>query len=480
VEVETPLVMADGSRIWTDRPIAPQAILSSLYGWIAPLWLAGVALASVRLVSAAHYVRSVRRSGAPAPPEVTAAVLRLAAASRVCRRIGVIVTALAESPATIGWLKPVVLLPPALLTGLSLSQIEALLAHEIAHIRRHDYFVNLMQLGAETLLFYHPAVWWVSHRIRVERELCCDDVAVRTSGDAHDYAQALVAVARHTLAAATVGAAGPSLPYRVRRLLTPPGDTPRAGAGSMATVVLVLAVAVSTATWVHGQARSATQNRDLATLSLTVLDPFGQRAPGVFMLFEQGAFQDGELFGHGSTDNEGRYTVSLPAGKYVFSALLDFFPVTEIALAPGEHVEREVRMQLEPMTGAFTVCIDCREGTPPLPATLIQDLQSDRQESVTALTRTAEPAEGWEQFRVDAPASLRRLDRSVAGLVTVTGRVAVDGRLTNLRAVSAHPALSDAALRALEAKRWVPARVRSTLVEVDVLLELQYVWESER
>ena len=70
VEVEPPLVMADGSRIWTDRPIAPQAILSSLYGWIVPLWLAGVALASVRLVSAAHYVRAVRGSGAPAPPDV--------------------------------------------------------------------------------------------------------------------------------------------------------------------------------------------------------------------------------------------------------------------------------------------------------------------------------------------------------------------------------------------------------------------------
>ena len=70
--------------------------------------------------------------------------------------------------------------------------------------------------------------------------------------------------------------------------------------------------------------------------------------------------------------------------------------------------------------------------------------------------------------------------RSVAGLFTVTGRVAVDGRLTNLRAMSAHPALSDAALRSLDAKRWVPARVRSTPVEVEVHLELQYVWERDR
>src|SRR5205085_6589248 len=104
---------------------------------------------------------------------------------RLCR------SALVEVPTAIGFMKPVILLPASTLTGLAPAQIEAILAHELAHIRRHDYFVNLLQSVIETLLFYHPAVWWVSRRVREERELCCDDLAVRASGDAIAYARAL-------------------------------------------------------------------------------------------------------------------------------------------------------------------------------------------------------------------------------------------------------------------------------------------------
>lgn len=477
---DVPLVLADGSRIWTNRSIPAAGLLASLYGWIVPLWLAGAALASVRMVWATRHVRLVCRTGVAAPAGIAAVVDRLAA-GRVARRITVLVTALTASPATVGWLKPVILLPPALLTGLSASQIEAILAHEIAHIRRHDYMVNLVQMAAETLFFYHPAVWWASRRIRAERELCCDDVAVRTSGNPQDYAQALAAVARHAVSVAAIGAAGPSLPQRVRRLLAAPAEAPRFGAGSLAATLAVVAAFVGTAAWVQANAQTNSQTRsgELATLSLTVFDPLGQRAAGVPLVFEQGAFQKGTLFGHGFTGTDGRYTLSLPAGTYLFSALIDFFPPTEITLEAGDRVERDVRMQLEPMTGAFTVCIDCRDAVVPVPETVAEDLQRDRESYAAALTRTAEPADGWERYRVEVPASLRQLGRSVAGTVTLAGRVGLDGRLTNLRAVSsAHPALSAAALEALAGQRWVPARVRSTPVEVDALIELQYVWEG--
>lgn len=483
---DVPLVMADGSRIWTNRSIASAGTLASLYGWIVPLWLAGAALASFRLVWATRHVRLVCRTGVPAPAGIASVVDRLAAGC-VARRITVLVTALMESPATVGWLKPVILLPPALVTGLTASQIEAILAHEVAHIRRHDYMVNLLQMAVETIFFYHPAVWWVSRRIRAERELCCDDFAVRTSGNPQDYAQALAAVARHAVSVAAIGAAGASLPQRVRRLLAAPPQAPRAGAGSLAATLTALAALVATAAWVQADAQANSQTRstarrgELATLTLTVFDPLGQKAGAVPLVFEQGAFQEGTLFGHGFTDSDGRYTLSLPAGTYLFSALIDFFPPTEITLRAGDRVERDVRMQLEPMTGAFTVCIDCRAGVAPVPETVAEDLQRDRESYAAALTRTAEPADGWERYRLDVPASLRQLGRSVAGNVTVAGRVGLDGRLTNLRVVSsAHPALSKAALDALAAQRWVPARVRSTPVEVDALIELQYVWEANQ
>ena len=96
-----------------------------------------------------------------------------------------------DVPTVIGWLKPVVLLPASALAGLSPNQVEAILAHELAHIRRHDYLVNLLQTLVETLLFYHPAVWWLSRRIRAERENCCDDLAVSLCGDPVAYAAAL-------------------------------------------------------------------------------------------------------------------------------------------------------------------------------------------------------------------------------------------------------------------------------------------------
>jgi beta-lactamase regulating signal transducer with metallopeptidase domain len=103
-------------------------------------------------------------------------------------------------PAVFGWLKPVVLLPAAAAAGLTPQQLELLLAHELAHVRRNDYFVNLLQSVVETLLFYHPAVWWVSARVREEREHCCDDVALAACGHPREYAGALLALATWRLA----------------------------------------------------------------------------------------------------------------------------------------------------------------------------------------------------------------------------------------------------------------------------------------
>ena len=122
---------------------------------------------------------------------------------------------------SIGWLKPVILIPTSALAGLSPLQLEAILAHELAHIRRHDYLVNLLQTLVETLLFYHPAVWWVSKQIRIERENCCDDLAVSLCGDPILYAQALADL-EHLRGAGTnlvLAANGGSLLHRVKRLL---------------------------------------------------------------------------------------------------------------------------------------------------------------------------------------------------------------------------------------------------------------------
>ena len=125
-----------------------------------------------------------------------------------------------DVPAVIGWFRPVVLLPMTVLTGLSRVQLEAVIVHELSHIKRCDYFVNLFQIAAETLLFYHPAVWWVSGRIRQERENCCDDAAVRLCGHVVDYARALTYMeGGRTAPSLVMAASGSPLGARVMRLL---------------------------------------------------------------------------------------------------------------------------------------------------------------------------------------------------------------------------------------------------------------------
>jgi len=125
-----------------------------------------------------------------------------------------------DAPAVLGWFRPVVLLPMRALSGMDEQQIEAVIAHELAHIRRLDCFVNLFQIAVETLLFYHPAVWWVSQRVRAERENCCDDEAISICGDAVVYARALTLMEEWRTAPALMMAANRSpLAERVVRLL---------------------------------------------------------------------------------------------------------------------------------------------------------------------------------------------------------------------------------------------------------------------
>src|SRR5256885_1205164 len=161
------------------------------------------------------------------------------------RRGGGRLRAVARAPAVIGWLRPVILLPASALTGLTPLQLDALLAHELAHVRRYDYLVNLIQSVIETLLFYHPAVWWVSARVRDEREHCCDDLAVAVCGDAHFYASALLGMERLRVTIPTLAltAAGGSLMGRVRRLVAPPPLEifPRWTAGVLAASLVLAA-----------------------------------------------------------------------------------------------------------------------------------------------------------------------------------------------------------------------------------------------
>ncbi|HJR58792.1 MAG TPA: M56 family metallopeptidase, partial [Vicinamibacterales bacterium] len=195
-------------------------------------WMTGVAMLALRLAAGWVWVQRMKSHGAvPAGTRLQATLRRLTQRLHISRTVTLLRSPAVDVPTVIGWLKPTILLPMSVVTGLSPIQVEAILAHELAHVRRHDYLVNLLQTLFETLLFYHPAVWWLSRRIRVEREHCCDDLAVNLCGDPVVYARALADLEelRGIGAQLVMAASGGALFDRVRRLLA--GPTTHAGRG---------------------------------------------------------------------------------------------------------------------------------------------------------------------------------------------------------------------------------------------------------
>jgi bla regulator protein blaR1 len=235
--------------------------ISMLRAWALPFWSMGVLLFSVRLVWGCRQVSLMRGRGGPADEGLLLLVAALAKRFGLTRRIRVLIAGDGASPSVVGWLRPVVMVPSAALLGLTAEQLESVLAHELAHIRRHDYLVNLLQVLAETLLFYHPAVWWVSASMRRERELCCDDLAVRCCGDAVCYARALTKLERLRVAppAMAMGSNSGSMLYRIQRVL---GGGATEYAPSKLPGILALAMGLAcfgfNIHWAHGQEKPVT------------------------------------------------------------------------------------------------------------------------------------------------------------------------------------------------------------------------------
>ena len=229
----------------------PAAIdTGALLSVLVTLWLAGVFILLTRLSAGCWRIRKLQAAARLEEPSRWQSLAEeIAARLGLTRRFTVIETVRVATPTVIGWLRPVILLPIAAMAGLSPRQVEAILAHELAHIRRHDFLINLLQTLAETMLFYHPAVWWISRRIRTEREHCCDDVAVAVSGDPAEYAAALAELASWSIAhpALAMAATRGPLVDRVRRLLRLPDADRKPRRTAVAVAIVVTSVVVISA-----------------------------------------------------------------------------------------------------------------------------------------------------------------------------------------------------------------------------------------
>ena len=203
-----------------------RGFLQAHLAWVVAGWAACAGALGLRLVLGLVWVRRSARSER-LDAHWNARLLGMASQFGITQEVRLRVVESLASPVTAGWWRPVVLVPASLLSGMPPHLLEALLAHELAHIRRCDYLVNLAQSVIETILFYHPVVWWLSHRIRVEREQIADDIAARQLGEPRRLALALSELERlqfstHHLAQA---ANGGDLMTRIKRLVRPEAPT---------------------------------------------------------------------------------------------------------------------------------------------------------------------------------------------------------------------------------------------------------------
>jgi TonB family protein len=212
------------------------------------IWAVGVAFMTGRLLIEWRNVRLLTRLDvSPLTSAWEHRVRRLIGSLGVRTAVRALQSSRVHVPMVVGWLRPVILVPVSAMSGLTTWQLELILMHELAHVRRYDHLVNLLQVVIETLLFYHPVVRWVSRVMREEREHCCDDLVVSRSGDALAYARALTELAGvQTLSLQTsVASDGGQLLARIRRLVGVRRPPRVAAHWSIGVMLATVAVSVS-------------------------------------------------------------------------------------------------------------------------------------------------------------------------------------------------------------------------------------------
>jgi beta-lactamase regulating signal transducer with metallopeptidase domain/tetratricopeptide (TPR) repeat protein len=205
-----------------DLPARARSLLAKIVAVLPCVWLGGTPLTFALLATGLIGAERLRRQCRVLDHgEIDVICRRLADSLSVGRHVAVGICDRLASPILLGIARPLILLPPSALTNWSIQQVEMVLLHELAHVRRCDNLVNLFQRIVESLLFFHPAVWWLSSRIRLERELCCDRMVVAHTGHGRAYAETLAALSgiRRTGRGVTVAMAENHLVIRIRRIL---------------------------------------------------------------------------------------------------------------------------------------------------------------------------------------------------------------------------------------------------------------------
>ncbi|HYK02619.1 MAG TPA: M56 family metallopeptidase [Thermoanaerobaculia bacterium] len=241
------VIVATAAASWRDRAMDAVSTARQSLPTVVACWFLGVFFLSARLLVSWFRVRALTHGAVEAGSEWQSIAARLSDALGLRRAVRLLESAAVEVPSVLGTLRPVILLPASTLVGLTPAQLEMVLAHELAHIRRHDFLINLLQAFVETLMFYHPAVWWMSRRVRIERENCCDDLAVAVCGNALQYAKALTRLEELRAGAlpVVVAANGGSLLDRIRRIAAERAESTGTGSRWAAAVAMLAILGIA-------------------------------------------------------------------------------------------------------------------------------------------------------------------------------------------------------------------------------------------
>ncbi|HZJ16468.1 MAG TPA: M56 family metallopeptidase, partial [Chthoniobacteraceae bacterium] len=253
--MDSPDVAASTIRSAATAPLrsAWRPRFEPLLPWMSAVWLVGVALLTLRHIAGWRRLRAMRRSGTPARGDLQESFVRLLERFGSTASVRLLESAEAAVPLLTGLCKPAILLPIRVITGLGEHEIEAILAHELAHLARRDAWSNFAQVAIETLFFYHPAVWWIGRRARLERENAADDLALKVCADRRVYVGALAHLAELRFGPQpALAATGGNLLARIQRIVRPAPVEPIASGWSLGIPALFIALGV--AAIVHARA----------------------------------------------------------------------------------------------------------------------------------------------------------------------------------------------------------------------------------
>jgi beta-lactamase regulating signal transducer with metallopeptidase domain len=270
-------------------------ILDASVPMLAWLWCAGLVVMGARFGGSFFYLRRLRAQEniAAISPVWQQELKRLSCLVDLRSEVAIATSSRISSPLTMGSISPIILIPSGLLSGLSTAQIEAILVHELYHIKRHDYLINICQALVEVLLFYHPAIWHINKIIREERENCCDDQTVSFCGDAMAYARALTQLqeintsTKPTLAMSATGPHAGNFSNRIKRLFNiypNPAQARSKGIFAVSFLIVYLcfvlaSVNVSTALPVDPKKKMSANTNDRNTLNTILSESIPDNKP---------------------------------------------------------------------------------------------------------------------------------------------------------------------------------------------------------